>query len=477
MLGVHPRHLQERTLATLQFLGAAGTVTGSKHVLEANGKRLLVDAGLFQGRKELRLRNWKPLPLKPETFDLVLLTHAHIDHTGYLPIVVRDGYAGRVLTTHATKDLLGLLLPDAGRLQEEEAATANKYGYSKHSPAKPLYTEDDARESLTRLDSIGYGERRKLFDGIWVTFRPAGHILGSATVEIDVEEPGKRPQKIVFSGDLGRYDAPVIPDPVPVKEATALLIECTYGNRVHGEVAPKEALAQAVAEAAERGGAIIIPSFAVGRAQDLLYYLRELEDEGRIPVLDVFVDSPMATDATPIYVRHAEEHDEAMRALLKGGDRPFHPRRVKFTRTRQESMAINDVRRCIIISASGMCTGGRVLHHLKNRLPDGRNTVLFVGYQSDGTRGRTLLDGAKTLKLLGEQVAVGAKVGVVRGFSAHADSKEMMRWLDGFARPPKHVFCVHGESEGLEAMKAKIEGRGPGWKAHVASYLEKVELD
>lgn len=464
-------------MASLQFLGAAGTVTGSKYVLETNGKRILVDAGLYQGKKELRERNWHRLPVAPKEIDLVLLTHAHIDHTGYLPVLARDGFRGRVLTTHATKDLCGLLLPDSGRLQEEEAATANKLGYSKHKPAQPLYTEENARRCLPLLDSIAYSQRRDLWSGIGVTFRPAGHILGSATIELDIEEPGRRRQRIVFSGDIGRYDAPVIPDPVPVPEATTLLVESTYGDRVHGTVSPKDALAAAITTAAGRGGAILIPSFAVGRAQDLLYYLRELEAEGRIPVLDIFVDSPMAVDATPLYVKHIEEHDEAMKALLRSGAKPFQTGRVRFTRTREESQSINAVKQCIIISASGMCTGGRILHHLKHRLPDARNTILFVGYQGEGTRGRSLLDGAKTLKLLGEHIPVGAHVDAVSGFSAHADFTEVLRWLDGFTSPPERLFCVHGESSGLRAMQQHIEARGAGWKAQIPAYLDKVELD
>ena len=463
-------------MATLQFLGAAGSVTGSKHVLTANGKRLLVDCGIYQGKKELRERNWQPLPIAPKDVDFTVLTHAHIDHTGYLPIFVRDGYRGRLLTTPSTKDLLGLLLPDAGRLQEEEAAMANKMGYSKHSPAKPLYTEEDARRCLPLLDTIAYEEKRQLWQGVSVTFRSAGHILGSATIEVDVEEPGKPPLRVLFSGDIGRYDAPVIPDPVPVRDADVLLVESTYGDRLHGDVAPKEALARALGDAVKRGGAIVIPSFAVGRAQDLLYYLRELENEGRVPSLDVFLDSPMAVDATPIYAKHLEEHDAAMQALLKSGVKPFAPRKVHFTRTRDESKRINGVKQCIIISASGMATGGRVLHHLKQRLPDAKSTILFVGYQGEGTRGRLMLDGAKTVKMMGEEVPVVAHVECVHGFSAHADYQEIMRWMNGFAKPPKQIFCVHGEDPGLTAMKKHIEDRGPGWSAHIAKYLEKVEL-
>jgi metallo-beta-lactamase family protein len=463
-------------LATLQFLGAARTVTGSKHLLEVGGKRLLIDAGLYQGSKELRLRNWQPLPVEPRSIDCVALTHAHIDHTGYLPLLVRDGYQGRVLATRATRDLAALLLPDSGRLQEEEAATANKYGYSKHSPAKPLYNEDDARRALPQIEGTRYGERREVLPGVWLTFRSAGHILGSATIEVDFQEPGKSAQKVIFGGDLGRYDAPVIPDPEPVRQATTLLIESTYGNRTHGKVSPKDGLADAINEAARRGGAIVIPAFAVGRAQELLYYLRELEEERRVPVLPVFVDSPMAGNATPLYVRHFEEHDEAMKKLLAGGKHPLEPERIRYARTREQSMQINGVRQCIIISASGMATGGRVLHHLKNRLPDPRNTILFVGYQAEGTRGRSLLDGAKQIKLMGGYVDVGAQIRVVHGFSAHAEQGELMRWLDGFQSPPERIFCVHGEGEALDALKAKIEARGEAWHAQIPSYLDKVEL-
>lgn len=463
-------------MATLRFLGAAGTVTGSKFLIEANGKRLLIDAGLFQGKKELRLRNWQPLPVRPQDIDAAVLTHAHIDHSGYLPVLVRDGFSGPVLATHATKDLCGLMLPDSGRLQEEEAATANALGYSKHAPARPLYTEADANLALRRLDSIPYGERRELLPGIAVTFRPAGHILGSATVQVELHEPGRPAQRVLFSGDLGRYGAPVVPDPTPVREATALLLECTYGDREHGPIAPKDALAEALLEAASRGGAVVIPSFAVGRAQELLYYLRELENERRVPILDVFVDSPMAVDATPIYARHIEEHDAEMQALLRSGARPFEPRRVHFTRAAQDSRRVNDVRQCIIISASGMVSGGRVLHHLRHRLPHPRNTILFVGYQGEGTRGRALQEGAREIKIHGQMIPVGAAIRTVSGFSAHADWREVLRWLDGFASPPPHVFCVHGEGPGLAAMKQRIEARGAGWTARIPEYREAVEL-
>ncbi len=461
-------------MAKIRFLGAAGTVTGSKHLLEANGKRILIDAGLYQGKKELRLRNWSPLPVPPKDIDFLLLTHAHIDHTGYLPVIVREGYRGRILTTYATRELAELMLPDAGRLQEEEAETANRLGYSKHKPAMPLYTEEDAKRCLPLMDGVSYGERRQLCPGLSVTFRSAGHILGSATVEVDIEEAGQGLRRVVFSGDIGRYNAPVIPDPVPVPEATDLLIECTYGDRTHGEVSPKQALADAVLEAAKRRGAMVIPAFAVGRAQELLYYLRELEDEGKVPVQDVFLDSPMAVDATPLYARHVEDHDEAMRQILSRGGHPFHTRKLRFSRTIEDSKRINSVQQCIIISASGMATGGRVLHHLKHRLPEARNTVLFVGYQGEGTRGRRLLDGAEEIKIHGEMVRCRAQIRSVSGFSAHADWQEMLRWMQGFRTPPRRVFCVHGEESGLKAMKERLEQKG--LNAYVPGYLETVEL-
>jgi metallo-beta-lactamase family protein len=295
-------------------------------------------------------------------------------------------------------------------------------------------------------------------------------------VQVDLDEPGRPQERIVFSGDLGRYDMPVIPDPEPVQAATTLLVECTYGDRSHGAIGAKDSLAVAVQDAERRGGALVIPAFAIGRAQDILYYLRELEEEHRIPVLDVFVDSPMAIDATPIYARHKEEHDEIMRALLASGARPFHTRRIKFTRSVEESKKINQARRCIIISASGMATGGRVLHHLAQRLPDPDSSVLLVGYQGVGTRGRALQEGAREVKMLGRMIPVRAAVRSVSGFSAHADANEVMRWLDGFTAPPRRVLCVHGEPPGLTAMKSRVEARGAGWKAHIPEYLETVEL-
>jgi metallo-beta-lactamase family protein len=463
-------------MASIFFLGAAGTVTGSKHLLESNGRRILVDCGLYQGQKQLRLRNWQPLPVKPSEIDCIVLTHAHIDHTGYLPVVVRDGFRGRILATSATKDLSQLMLPDSGHLQEEEARFANKAGYSKHHPALPLYTAAQAEEAASRIETFEYGQRTQLFPGIAMTAHRAGHILGSATITFELDEEPRR-HIVVFTGDLGRYDAPIITDPDPVPVATTLVVESTYGDRDHGAVQPREALCEAINRVAQRKGVIVIPAFAIGRTQEVLYDIHELEKAKRVPQFDVFVDSPMAIDATPIYLKHKEDHDEEMRRKLESGERVFFCAGVKFTRTVEESKRINDVKsNAIIISASGMATGGRVTHHLKQRLPDPNSTVLFVGYQAEGTRGRLMLQGAKEIKMLGEFVPVRAEILEVSGFSAHADRGEMGRWLTGFSKAPDRVVCVHGEPNGLQGMKQYIESHRPGWKAHVPQYLERLEL-
>lgn len=458
-------------MSSIHFLGAAGTVTGSKFLLEHAGKKVLVDCGLFQGLKELRARNWDRLPIDPRSIDAVVLTHAHIDHTGGLPRLVRDGFRGPVYCTPGTRDLAGLLLPDSAHLQEEEARYANEQRYSRHAPALPLYTTEDAHRALRQFESFTYDRPREILPGITLRFSRAGHILGSAvcTFELDASK-----ERVVFSGDLGRYQAPILRDPEPVARATTLVCECTYGDREHGSRRPVEALGEAVRSAADRGGVLVVPAFAIGRTQELLYYLRQLEERGQIPSLDVYVDSPMACDATPIYLAHADEHDIQMEAVLdRGGS--LGTRRTRFTRAVEESKALNRVKGpAIIISASGMATGGRVLHHLKHRLPDPRNTVLFVGYQAVGTRGRRMLDGEPESKIHGERVPVRAQLHQVSGFSAHADWTEMLRWMDGFESPPRRTLLVHGEPPALQAMRARLEAKG--WAAYAPSYLERVEL-
>jgi metallo-beta-lactamase family protein len=459
-------------MASIHFLGAAGTVTGSKFLLEHEDRRVLIDCGLFQGKKELRRLNWEPLPVPVSSLDAIVLTHAHIDHTGGLPRVVRDGYNGPVYCTPGTRDLSALLLPDSAYLQEEEARYANKEHFSKHQPALPLYAVADAERAVRLMETFGYERTKEILPGITLTFYRAGHILGSAVCSFELKSTG---QRVVFSGDLGRYNAPILRDPEKVSSATTLVVESTYGDREHGETRPEEALRNAVKRAYDRRGMVVIPAFAVGRTQELLYHLRNLEEAGRIPEMDVFVDSPMACDATPIYLAHLEEHDLAMRSLLERGRTPLATRRTRFVTSPNESKRLNMIEGPgIIISASGMATGGRVLHHLKYRLPDPRNTVLFVGYQSEGTRGRRLLDGEKELKIHGQMIPVEADIRVVSGFSAHADWTETLRWMEGFEPPPRQTLLVHGEPSALQALKNRVEARG--WRATVPRYLEQVEL-
>ncbi|HEY6001256.1 MAG TPA: MBL fold metallo-hydrolase [Anaeromyxobacter sp.] len=461
-------------MPSIRFLGAAGTVTGSRFLVESGAARVLVDAGLFQGPKDLRLRNRAPWPLPPSDLSAVVLTHAHIDHTGALPRLVRDGFRGRAFCTPATRDLCGLLLPDSGRLQEEEAHYANQKGYSRHAPnAEPLYTEADALASLPRLDPVAYGQDRQVAAGVTIRFHRAGHILGSALVEMALAGP--RPVRILFSGDLGRYGAPILPDPEPGLAADALVVESTYGGKRHPATPPRDALRDEVLRAAKSGGALLVPSFAIGRTQEILFTLRELEEAKAIPELPVYVDSPMAVDATPLYLAHREDQDEGMARLLAAGAEPLRTARLRFARSPEQSKAINaDTGPCLILSASGMATGGRILHHLARRLPDPRTTVLLVGYQAAGTRGWSLQNGAATVRIHGEDVAVKARIASIGGFSAHADEAEIERWLASFPSPPARTFLVHGEGPALAAAKARMDGMG--WPAHAPAHLEKVEL-
>jgi metallo-beta-lactamase family protein len=461
-------------MPSIRFLGAAGTVTGSRFLVESGPARVLVDAGLFQGSKDLRLRNRAPWPMPPQSLSAAVLTHAHIDHTGALPLLVRNGFRGRVFCTPATRDLCGLLLPDSGRLQEEEARYANQKGYSRHAPnAEPLYTEADAVAALPHLDPVPYGQVRAVAPGVTARFHRAGHILGSALVEMALAGP--RPVRILFSGDLGRYGAPILPDPEPGLAADALLVESTYAGKRHPATPPADALRDEVLHAVQAGGALLIPSFAIGRTQEILFTLRELEEAKAIPGLPVYVDSPMAVDATPLYLAHREDQDEEMARLLAAGVEPLRTARLRFARSPEQSKAINAVTGpCLIISASGMATGGRILHHLARRLPDPRTTVLLVGYQAAGTRGWSLQNGAATLRIHGEDVPVKARVASIGGFSAHADEGEIERWLASFPSPPARTFLVHGEGPALAAAKARMDQLG--WPAHAPAHLEQVEL-
>jgi metallo-beta-lactamase family protein len=459
----------------LRFLGAAGTVTGSKFLVSYEDTRILLDCGLFQGLKDLRLRNWSSFPVKVAELNGVILTHAHIDHSGYLPKLVKLGFRGAVYATPATCDLLRILLPDSAHLQEEEAGYANRRGYSKHKPALPLYTVDDAEQALRLLRPLPFNQERELGAGMSFRFQRAGHILGAATVKIAFERAGTK-RALVDSGDLGRYARPILKDPEAVDSADWLIVESTYGDRTHPEN-PEEELARVIQKVAGENGCLIIPSFAVGRAQELIYAIRSLEDQGKIPALPVHIDSPMAIDATEIYCDHPEEHDLDMQ-LLKDAQRcPLCSHKTIFHRTADESKRINDLRGpLIIISASGMVSGGRVLHHLKQRLPDPKTTVLFVGFQAEGTRGRTIQSGIKEVKMLGEIVPVKAAIQTIDGFSAHGDQGEILRWLRSFKRPPRRTYIVHGEAGANQALAAAVREQLK-WKVEIPKYFETVVLD
>jgi metallo-beta-lactamase family protein len=456
----------------ITFLGAAGTVTGSKYLVAANGKRLLVDCGLFEGTRELRERNWDKCPVDPASIDWLLLTHAHIDHTGYIPRLVRDGFRGPIYANQATIELCGLLLPDSAHLQEEDAAYAVKKGYSRHKPPLPLYTTPEAQEALKQLRQIPLHDPFTISSEFSVLPHDAGHILGATWLELTITENGKK-TLVVFSGDLGRYDQPILKDPESPTRADFLLCESTYGDRDHPPGSVLDELSTVITATAKRGGAVVIPAFAVDRTQLLLYYIHQLQLNSRIPKLPIYVDSPMAINITDMYVKHAADHD------LKKQDihDPFNICEVHMTRTVEDSKKINDVvSPCIIISASGMITGGRVLHHLAKRLPDSRSSVLLVGYQAEGSGGRALQDGAKFLKIHGEQVPVRAQVVDIGQLSAHAGKSELLRWLSGFQAPPKQTFLVHGEPVALNSLKDAITSQYH-WPVTIPEYLQTIELN
>jgi metallo-beta-lactamase family protein len=480
---------------TVTFLGAARTVTGSKYLIEANGARVMVDAGLFQGLKELRLRNWQDLPIAANTIDAIVLTHAHLDHCGYLPRLVAQGFRGRVFCTQGTQDLCGIVLPDAGRLQEEDADFANRHGFTKHKPALPLYREVDAQRAVTQLQPCGYDRTMPVAQGVEVEFINAGHLLGSSYVRMNIDG-----RTILFGGDLGRFGRPVLPDPTMVDFADFLLVESTYGNRVHEQDDDGTRLAGIVNETAQRGGKLIIPAFAIGRVEELCYWLKRLESEKRIPVLPVFVDSPMAGAALARYTARVNELDPEMRPEERDDRAPHdaaapHPPEVRRHQAMQErEMCVFCTERfrviasvdeskqltasripSIVISASGMAEGGRVLHHLKAALPSAQNTVLFAGYQGAGTRGRRLVDGEKSVKIHGEWIAVAARIEQIDSMSAHADANEIMKWLHGFAAPPQETFIVHGEPAAQDALGERIQAE-LGWRHKAPEHAERVQL-
>jgi metallo-beta-lactamase family protein len=462
-------------MAKLTFLGAAGTVTGSKYLVEAEGKRLLVDCGLFQGLKELRLRNWAPLPQKPGTFDWCVLTHAHLDHTGYLPRLVHDGFRGPIFADLATIELCNLLLPDSAHIMEEDAQNATRGGYTKHNPALPLYSPADVEPVLNSFREIPRADTFTISPQFTVRPHDAGHILGSTSLELTITENGKK-TVVVFSGDVGRYDQPILKNPEAPPRCDVLLCESTYGDRDHPADSPEDALAEVVNRVAKRGGVIVMPAFAVGRTQTIMYIIRELENASRIPRLPVFVDSPMAISVTDLYMRHHEDHDLAFVTESKNGN-PLDAHTVHYMRTVEDSKKINDVKTpAIIISASGMATGGRVLHHIAQRAPDPRNAILLAGFQAEGTRGRALEEGAKTLRMYGEDVPVAAEVINLRQFSAHAGKSELMRWLTGLPGPPRQTYLVHGEPAASAALKFAIESNFR-WRVSLPAYLQTVDLD
>jgi metallo-beta-lactamase family protein len=418
------------------------------HLVQARGRRVLLDAGLFQGLKALRLRNWTERLPESRRLDAVVLSHAHLDHSGYLPLLARHGFRGAIYCTPATADLLTVMLPDSAHLLEEEAERANRRGYSKHRPALPLYTAADAQAALDLIEPRRYGADFPAAPEITALFRRAGHILGAATTELRIGAADP-PLRLVYSGDLGRWARPILRDPEPVPEADVLLLESTYGDRVHAANAEDE-LARVIQDAARRGGPIIVPAFTVGRTQELLWLLARLEERGRIPALPVHMDSPLAIDVNGIYARHAEDLDG-----------PLHlGKHVHLARTPEESKRLNDLSGpVIIVSASGMATGGRILHHLSLRLPDPRTTVLLVGFQAAGTRGRSLQDGAREVRIFGREVPVRATIEHLDALSAHADREELLRWLAGFTRPPRQTYLVHGEPAAAAALAAAIAAR------------------
>ncbi len=464
-------------MSTLQFLGATGTVTGSKYLLEHDGFRMLVDCGLFQGLKDLRLRNWSAPPFDPGTLNLVLLTHAHLDHSGYLPVLYRHGYTGEILTTPASRDLCGIILPDSGHIQEEDARFANKKGYSKHKPALPLYTEIDARSVLPRMRCVAFDSPREVGPGITVTFRAAGHIVGAAMIEVRLRAKDGGEKVVVFSGDLGRPQQPILPDPEPMPPCDHLLLECTYGNRDHPKDDAGARIGRIVNEMIRRGGSLLIPAFAVGRTQHLMFLLQALRAEGTIPSdVPIFVDSPMAIEANRIVMRHPEAQDAEMREANANGGDVLGMRNVRFATTSIESKALNDIAYpAIIISASGMCEGGRILHHLAYKLPDHRTTVLFVGFQAIGTRGRALQDGREFVRMYGREIPVKARIETIDGLSAHADRGEILAWLSETAARPGRVHLVHGEPNARDALAATLREE-MGLDVNCPNYLEIVEL-
>lgn len=457
--------MPHKTYPTLRFLGATGTVTGSRYLVGWQGRRILVDCGLFQGYKQLRQRNRKPFPVRPRSIDTVLLTHAHLDHSGYVPALVKAGFAGRVICTRSTAELCGLILPDSGHLQEEEARYARRKKYSEHARPEPLYTFKDAQAALDRLSPVEFGSPVDLGDGITATFLPAGHLLGAAQIRLRLGE-----LTLHFTGDLGRESDPLMRPPAPFPGADVLVCESTYGSRKHESFDAEAKLREIINRVAGRGGTLLIPAFAVGRAQGLMYHIARLRKRGEIPDLPVYLNSPMATDATAIYHNHHDEHHvtwEDCTAMFKVAKR---------VRSVEESKALNTNRYpSIIISASGMLTGGRILHHVAAYGGDPRNAILLSGFQAGGTRGAALAAGADHLRIFGNDVPIRAEVIQIGSLSGHADADEILAWLRHAGHAPRMTYVTHGEPDAADTMRYRINHE-LGWSARVPEHLETVSL-
>ncbi|WP_026210879.1 MBL fold metallo-hydrolase RNA specificity domain-containing protein [Flexithrix dorotheae] len=459
----------------VKFLGGAKTVTGSKYLLEIDDYKLLIDCGLFQGLKELRKRNWDNFPIDPAEVDAIILTHAHLDHSGYLPKLFKEGYDGPVFCTTASGELLEILLKDSAKLQEEEANYAKKKGYSKHKDPKPLYDTKDVLKVLPKVKGLDFKEEVKINELITFRFQNAGHILGAAIVEVFIQGENQR-KKIVFSGDLGRFNDPILYAPEIIEEADILFVESTYGNRNNPMVNPKQNLADAINAACERNGCVLIPAFAIGRTQTLLMYIKDLYASGEIPEIPVFMDSPMAITATSIYSHHTKYHKIEDDALENNESFIKLSKHLNIVQSHEGSVALNYIQKnAIIISASGMMTGGRVLHHLYNRLPRKNDSLLLVGYQAEGTRGRRIVDGEEEIKIFGQMVKVNCKIEFIDGLSAHADQEELLQWLKGFKKHPKLTFVIHGEEKSAQTL-ATILHQEFNWNTKVPDYMESVVL-
>jgi metallo-beta-lactamase family protein len=471
--------LRVKSSLRIRFLGAAGTVTGSRFLLETPRANVLVDCGLFQGQKKLRLRNWNPLPLEASQISSVVLTHGHLDHCGWLPRLVRDGFGGKVLATAPTVEIAKLILADSGRLQEEQARYANRKAFSKHRPALPLYTSEDAERAAARLAPAPYEEWIEAADGVRVRLRSAGHILGSTSALVEVENGGGSPRRILVSGDLGQDGEPLMTPAAAIGEPApdAILIECTYGGRSHREESLDEVLTQAINDVVTRRGIALIPAFAIGRTTLVLYRLEQLERAGAIPEIPIYVDSPMAVSANEVYCHFGDDPNLAADLRTESADFcPLRDDNTHYVRSVEESKRLNGLRGpAIIVSASGMLTGGRVVHHLKRLLPEERNKILLVGYQAVGTRGWRLQQGEKQIKMHGNWVPCRAEVQSIRGFSAHGDQADLLDWLSTTARPPERTFLVHGEAESLAAMEEAVRDR-LGWPTEIPEYMSSVDL-